>query len=202
MKKIEFFWILAIFQILILFFWIFFWFSGYFRIFLFFILFFLNFFLDFFWIFWDCFQSFRVLLKVTEGTTEHQKWPKISQNRYQLSWTSRHYLFLPNQFLLDIRHYLFLAVQSLINVRYYVFSPSSFLRCQTVIAKAAMAAATAAAAMIPTTAATTAAAATVTSRGRWRTTSSPQTSSVITVGERLQLHQGNLVGECIPNIGL
>ena len=56
---------------------------------------------------------------------------------------------------------------------------------------AAMAAAEmAAAARKTTTAATTPA--TATSRGRLRTTFSPQTSAVTTVWERLQLHQGSL----------
>ena len=47
-----------------------------------------------------------------------------------------------------------------------------------------------------TTPATTPATAKETSRGRLRTTFSPQTSAVTTVWERLQLHQGNLLDDC------
>ena len=38
-------------------------------------------FLDFFWIFSNLLRS---LLKVTEVTTKHQKWPKISKNSTQI----------------------------------------------------------------------------------------------------------------------
>ena len=45
-----------------------------------------------FWIIWDFFRLFFgfkkklqwLLIKVTEVTTEHQKWPKVSQNSYLL----------------------------------------------------------------------------------------------------------------------
>ena len=71
-------------------FWIFFWFLNFlgdFRNFSGF----LKYFFGFFWIFWffwifgyfDFFLDFwllRLLLKVTEVTTEHQKWPKIGRN--------------------------------------------------------------------------------------------------------------------------
>jgi hypothetical protein len=52
--------------------------------------------LDFFLNFWDFFgflgfllKLLRLLLKVTEGPTEHQKWPNVSQKSIKSSFCRR-----------------------------------------------------------------------------------------------------------------